>query len=219
MPRHPKRGSKRPKQSGGNQRQVLDVSGFMNRMGLPVPRLPFLIGSATNLPDQLSVYPSNVKLDFPITPQFFNITSGALSTYLAISTNLCTLAADFIALFNEYSVVGAKFEMRINNAINQAGLILVYIDEKSLSAPVAAEAVARPHLELVVSNTESPSRHTIEWKARDYLDLQWTATNVATTPAYLKLFASTAATGTSGTTAAQVCVTGAISMCFRGYAQ
>jgi hypothetical protein len=226
MPRRQqKKNSRSRKSKSGNQnRPVLDVSGAMSRMGLPIPRLPFLIGSAQNLSADQSVYPKLVSLDFPIIPQFVTIATGACANSQAVDANALTeLATDFYALFQEYCVVGVTIELRCNATATPQGLYLAYIDEKSSTAPLASEALSRPHVEGSVSNTESPSKHILSWKARDYLDLQWSSTASASgspaIPCYFKIFASTSATGTSASTGAQIMVTGAISLCFRGYAQ
>jgi hypothetical protein len=221
MPKSGKRSKNRGKKA---QRQVVDVTGMLRGVGIPMPRLPFLIGSATNLSADQSVYPKMVRLDFPIIPQFQSIAAGNLSAAIAVDANvLCELATDFYALFQEYCLVGATFELRINPVAVPSGLYLAYIDEKSSSGPTAAEALSRPHVEGLVLSTESPSKHVLSWKARDYLDLQWSATATAgaspAVPCYLKIFTNTASTGTSATTTGQICITGAISLCFRGFAE
>lgn len=224
MPRKSSRGKKKGKArgaSGGNSggRAVVDVSGLMQRMGLPVPRLPFLIGSSQNLSARDAVYPAMVKLDFPIEPQFVSLVAGALASIIPLNFSLIENWANAAALFGEYAIVGFRGELRVSNVVNPAGLVLVYIDEKSSSAPTAATATGADHLERMVSNTESPSAAKISWMSTDYVDLQWTATGNSTTPAWLKVYAATGTTGTTATTTGQVALTGAISLCFRGYVQ
>jgi len=220
MPRKSSRGKKkRPSGPANGGRQVVDVTGMMARMGLPVPRLPFLIGSNKNLSARDAVYPAMVKLDFPIEPQFTSLVAGAVATVIALNYALIENWTNAAALFGEYAIVGFRGELRISNVVNAAGLVLVYMDEKSSSAPTAATATGADHLERLVSNTESPSAATISWMSTDYIDLEWTATGNSTTPAWLKIYAATGTTGTTATTTGQVIVTGAISLCFRGYVQ
>jgi hypothetical protein len=197
----------------------LDLSGALARMGLPVPRLPFLIGSAVNLSAKDSIYPRMVKLDVPINPTFTSLVAGNVATAIALQiTTLCQNWTSFQNLFGEYAIVGARLELRFNAAVNPQGLVVVYIDEKTSAAPTAAIGLSAPHLDMMVQNTESPSRHLVEWKAADVIDIDWTSTSSgADVPAYLKVFANTASTGTSATTTGQVCITGALALCFRGY--
>jgi len=200
-------------------REVVDVSGFMQRMGLPIPRLPFLIGSSRNLSARDAVYPSMVKLDFPIEPQFVAIAAGVAAGVIPINFSLIENWTNAAALFGEYAIVGFRGEVRVSNVTNPAGLVLLYMDEKSSGAPTAATATGADHLERQVSNTESPSAAAIDWCSTDYLDLQWTATGNSTTPVWLKVFAALGTTGTTNTTVGQVQITGAVSLCFRGYVQ
>jgi hypothetical protein len=192
--------------------------------GMPVGRIPRLIGSATNLPAGSTSYPTMVKWDVPIIPTFYTMTAGNLAVSLPIQfTTLCFNQSQILGVFQEYCLVGFRFELRINATVNQSGLIVVIVDEKVATAPNDS-CFATPHLELICSNTESPSRHMISWRAKDYLDLDWTSTSSgADVPCWLKLFASTAAapagTGTTGTTSCQVCITGSVAMCFRGFEQ
>jgi len=192
--------------------------------GLPVGRVPRLIGSATNLRANNTVYPRMVKWDVPITPTFYTMTAGNLAVSLPIQFSTLagsTFQGQALALFSEYCLVGFRFELRINATANPSGLIIVTVDEKVATAPTDS-VFATPHLELICTNTESPSRHMISWRAKDYLDLDWTSTSSgADVPCWLKLFGSTAAapagTGTTGTTTCQVCITGSLAMCFRGF--
>lgn len=197
-------------------------SGSSRFVGLPNGRVPRLIGSATNLSAANSVYPKMVKWDIPIIPQFYTMTAGNLAVALATQmSTLCSLQGTLLALFNEYCVVGFKYELRVNATANPSGLIVVSVDEESGAAATAA-VFAQAHLEIMVTQTESPSRHLVSWRASDYLDLQWTPTSSgADVPSWLKLFASTAAapngTGTTGTSTCQIAITGSLAVCFRGF--
>jgi hypothetical protein len=215
MPRKSSRGKKTNKSSS---RPVVDLSGMLSRMGLPVPRLPFLIGSAKNLSAGNSVYPRMVKLDFPITPQFLTVATGALASVISVSINLIAQVTGLQGLFGEYAIVGARFEFRVNASATPQGLYLAYVDEKGSTAPTATTCLETPHIEGSISNTESPSMHQISWKAADYLDMDWTAMSSSSDiPIYLKTFCSTSATGTSASTGAQIMITGALALCLRGY--
>lgn len=214
----PQRKGKGKKQQKSGNRPVVDVSGMLARIGLPVPRLPFLIGSSRNLSANLTVYPRMVKLDFPIIPQFISVAAGAASSVISININLVEQVTALQALFGEYALVGAIFEVRVTAVTTPQGIYIMYIDEKGAGAPTAAIALDSPHIDGLLTNTENPSLHKISWKAADFLDLDWTVMSSSSdTPIYLKTWASTAATGTAAGTAAQIMVTGALAFCFRGY--
>lgn len=222
MPRGKKRGKGKGKQggqrNGAGSRPTVDLTGMLNRLGLPVPRLPFLLGSNRDLVAAHSIYPRMVKLDFPIIPQFLTIATGAMAQVISVSINLIEQVGGLQGLFAEYSIVGIVFELRCNASATPQGIYLAYIDEKGSSTPSATTALEAPHIEGLVSNTESPSSHRIFWKVADFLDMDWTSmASSAEIPVWLKLFASTAATGTSASTGAQIIVTGSVALCLRGY--
>jgi hypothetical protein len=165
------------------------------------------------------VYPSRMSFSVPIVPQFVSVASGALASVIDIEPSpICQNWSAFADLFAEFCTVGATFEIRIVSTTNPAGLVLAYIDEKSSSAPTAAVALSTPRLDIMLSSTESPSLHKISWQARDYLDLEWTETGTAEIPAYLKLFAASATTGTAANTTANIIITGSLAVDVRGYA-
>jgi hypothetical protein len=218
MPRHSNNKKKSSKRPGAASRPTLDVSGFLQKMGLPVPRLPFMIGSDADLNATNAVYPKMVKLDFPIIPQILTLSSGGLVSVININVNLIEEITSIQGLFAEYAIVGARFEYRVNATGTPQGLYLAYVSEKDSAVPTGAQALNSPHIEGLVNNTESPSCHRIAWKAADYLDMDWTTTaSSSDTPIYLKTFASTSTTGTSASTSAQILITGALALCFRGY--
>lgn len=124
------------------------------------------------------------------------------------------------AVFDEYCITGALFEIRIVHRAGPAqGLIYVYMDEKDFGAPSAPEANGVPRIEALVHNAAMPVLHHIYWKASDVADLEWRSTSSAAnySPAALKLFASNADTGTSATTDCVVYVTGALNLDVRGW--
>jgi hypothetical protein len=161
-----------------------------------------------------------VKLDTPIIIQTASIAAGGVT--LALQCNVNTLvenwATRFAALFGEYAIVGIRLEIRISNVAVPSGLYIAFFNEKGTAAPNAVEALNTPHIEGLVSNTESPSRHMISWMAADYLDLDWQDNLASTyTPVTFKIFASSAATGTQATTTGTIIITGALALCLRAY--
>jgi len=161
-----------------------------------------------------------VKLDTPIIIQQASVAAGAVS--LALQCNVNNLVENFAtrfgSLFGEYALVGIVLEVRVNNVAVPSGLYLAYFNEKGTGAPTIVEALNTPHVEGLISNTESPSAHKLMWKAADYLDLDW-QDNAATTytPVTFKIFASSA-TGTQATTTATISISGSVALCLRAYA-
>jgi hypothetical protein len=206
------------KQSKQPARRVIEVSKFLQDLGLPVPRLPFLVGSAGNLGPRASVYP-RCSFSIPIEPQSAVIATGALATSipLLVSTLIGQFSGGFANVFDEYCLVGARIELRMNDVSNPQGLCIVYYDESSSATPTGGTSVAFPHLELLVSDTESPSKHVIDWKPMAYNDMNWTSTGSPAATVWLKLFASTSVTYTGATTGGQVMITGALQVAFRGF--
>jgi len=188
-------------------------------MDFPIPRLPKWIGTP-NLRANCAVYP-RIDLDLPIVVTSSALTTGAIAAVLNIDTSLIrSWSSRLQTLFQEFAIVGARFEIRVASSAAQQGMVLAYIDELSNSTPTASHAVNRPHCEipLVSTNVDSTgSLHRVEWVARSYADLTWDDVSTTGVVAYLKLFASVADTGTQAGTAADIMITGALSMCFRGF--
>lgn len=188
------------------------------RLDFPIPRLPRWIGTP-NLRANNAVYP-RVNLDIPIIPFSADVTSGVAAIVKNMDTSLVRdWAGRFAALFKEFAIVGARFELRANNSSNADGVVLAYIDENSATAPNST-SLDYAHAEIPIcgaSIDSTGSMHVVEWVARSYEDLTWDPTSTAGLVAYLKLYADTADTGTSSTTAAVITVTGSIAVSFRGY--
>ncbi len=188
------------------------------RMDFPIPRLPKWIGTP-NIRAGVAIYP-RVDLDIPISPAPIAVSAGALSGVINIDTSLVrNWSSRFGSLFKEFAIVGARFELRVNTVSNPQGLLLAYIDENSATAP-GAEALDYPHIEVPFVGTSVDSTgsiHKMEWVAKSYDDLTWDPTSTAGLVGYVKLYCSTGSTGTSASTTSQMMMTGAISVCFRGY--
>jgi hypothetical protein len=123
-----------------------------------------------------------------------------------------------LALFDEVCIVGAKFEVRVVVTANPAGILVGAIDEKDGTGPTFAQLQGKPHIEILL-NQNIDKKYSVSWKAQDYLDLQFQASAVALNPpAWFKLVASNASTGTNAAGTFQMTVTGSLALCFRGYA-
>jgi hypothetical protein len=210
------KGNKHKKQERAAKWGEVRLGSF--EMSFPKPRLPRIIGAAERLSARNSVYP-NVRLDVPINPQLATISAGVLSGNTPLDTTIIDgFSTRFATLFNEYAIVGARLEIRPNGIVNGGGLCLGYIDEESAAAPTASAALNRPHLDMQVATLTDVHVYRVDWKPRDYLDLDFTSTGVNFTPAWFKMICTIANTYTSSSTTGQFLVTGSLAFEFRGYA-
>jgi hypothetical protein len=187
------------------------------RASFPQPRLPKLLGSATKLGAQSSVYPI-IPLDLPMVQQTVLVATGAMAGVVPIDkTIIQAFATRFASTFREYAIVGARFEVRVNNAVAPAGVASCFIDEESASVPTATDALDRPRIDVLIAAQTVPGSYRLDWIPRDILDLDYTAIGTTFTPAYLKLYTNVADFGALAGTSAQVIVTGALAFVFRGF--
>lgn len=187
-------------------------------MDMPWPRLPKWIGTP-NLRANQAVYP-RIDLDVNMAPQELAVAAGAIASVLNIDTTLLpNWSTRFASVFKEFAIVGARFELRVNNVTAPQGTVLAFIDEEAAAAPTAT-AVNYAHAEvpMVGSSVDSTgSIHVVEWVARSYADLTWDLTSTAGTVGYLKVFGNQANTGLAAATAASISVVGTFAIAFRGY--
>jgi hypothetical protein len=200
-------------------------------VALPKPQLPRWVGSALNLTANNSVSPQKTYLDIPIIPQGYGIgPSGTIipaGTVTPIGPSLIPNFTQLGGVFKEYCITGFRGELRcIDNRTAvamtlQRGFVLAAIDEKSSAAATFATMQDLPHLQAVVSLTESPSRHLIEWKPQDLEDLQWQFMLAATPaiPAWFKVYCDPVNTFTDnsvGAGNASFALTGCVRVALRG---
>lgn len=191
------------------------LGGF--RAEFPQPRLPRLLGAARSLNDSLSVYP-HIKLDFPLRQQKASIAAGNVAQNVSIDvTALLTNWTHIATVFREYAVVGLKLEIRMANVVNGAGVVAVYLDESSATAPSAAEAMRRARLDVLINQQTVPGSYMLSWTPRDLLDLDYTASGTAFVPIYLKVYTDTVNFNAGSTTTGDVIITGAVALDLRGY--
>lgn len=211
-----KKGGKKEK-GPGNPWGSIQLGSF--RASFPQPRLPRLLGSAKSLGVGNSVYP-NIRLDVPISQQVKSIVAGALAGSISIDivTVINQFSSRFASLFKEYAIVGASFELRMNNVVQGAGVVAVYLDETTPNVPTAALALQTQRVDVLVSPQFSAGgSYRIDWTPRDILDLDYVSTGTTFTPLYLKLYTDVTNFNTVAGTTGDVIVTGALAFEFRGY--
>jgi len=206
------------KSKNRNKEKKMTIYGpFKSKLVLPVGKLPIVIGSDRSLSANVSVYPKRVSLSVPFTALTMNVAGGAIANVNQINIGLVqNFATRFASLFDEYCLVGAKLEIRIQAVSALAtGYVLVGLDEKNTAVGTSG-LQDQPHIEVMMSNTESPSRYHIAWIAKDYLDLQWSSTGTSVTPVSIKMFCG-ASTGVGVANTATLILSGTLAFDFRGY--
>lgn len=220
----PKQSKSKSSRSGRRKRNTgnksLTVAGpWGTRLSIPMSKLPFLIGSDTNLSAHDSVYPVVHGMSIPIAALVGTVASGAIANSIAVSFALIdSWSSRYGNTFDEYCITGASFEVRaVTTAGNGTGLIYAYLDEKDSALPTSAPAAGSPRLDISFNNYFAPVTHQIDWMAKDLADLSWTSTATPITPVYLKIFGNAANTFLDAAAAGQVYVTGALNVDFRGF--
>jgi hypothetical protein len=142
-----------------------------------------------------------------------------VANVLTISPIIVNQWASFAALFKEYCIVGVRFELRTVNVpgASQGGYVAFALDENSGAAPTAG-LLSAPHIEMLqTSYSTDDSAKIVSWMPSDLTDLDWGPTVSPAAVAYLKGFASNAATLTQVTNTGSTLVTGSVAFAFRGY--
>jgi hypothetical protein len=102
------------------------------------------------------------------------ITTGVISSaYPVEASEIVGFATRFGSTFDEYRILGA--DVRVTPVSASTGVSKMWFDEKSPSAPTSNESQERTVVPLANTNAMASSRKTFRWRARDLLDLQYTA--------------------------------------------
>jgi len=147
----------------------------------------------------IRTYPHQVAWEvwLPGTPSKFTttVTTGQIAGVINIvSTSIASFATRFSQTFVEYRMIRAVFKIRLFSSTNP-GVLQFWIDEKSNSAPVLAEAQERAVL--VVSASSVDRNPSLKWVSSDTLDLQYIATSASATLATFKVFTNNTNFGSS----------------------
>jgi hypothetical protein len=159
-------------------------------------------GSKLSIGAQLSdgpAYAGQQKSVFrlPGTPTLLTttVTSGLIANSTNISTgNISGFSTRFGSTFDEYRILGCDVIMRPVAA--STGISVVMFDEKSSAVPTSSDAANRVGRRLINSNASSDGGSVVmKWRARDLVDLQYTAIGTGVTPCYVKVYTDAATWG------------------------
>jgi len=119
------------------------------------------------------------------------ITTGVVNYAQPINTGaILGFSTRFGSTFDEYRIVGTDARMTPLSATS--GVSKVWFDEKNTANPTANEAQERTSTPLVNSNANARAVRVFRWRARDLLDLQYTAIGTSVTPVSFKVYTDTA---------------------------
>jgi hypothetical protein len=124
------------------------------------------------------------------TPLLFSsaITTGLINPVFTVSTaSVSNFATRFGSLYEEYRIVKAKFSVRLFSSINP-GLLIMWVDEKSASAPTLAESRTKSNARDIVNGSATNRTPTLTWTPHDPVDQQYTAISTNTVFASFKIY-------------------------------
>lgn len=123
------------------------------------------------------------------------VTTGVIASALQVSSaQLLGFATRFGSTFDEYRIIGV--DAVVSPLAATAGVLKCWFDEKSTSAPTANESLERTAISVLLNNAMGTSK-SLRWRARDLLDLQYTAIGSAVTPVTFKQYTDNANWGSS----------------------
>jgi len=132
---------------------------------------------------------SKFRVTLPGVPQIITTTAatGVNSTAFQIAFgDILGFATRFGSTFDEYRILGAN--VRVQATAVSTGLTKFFFDEKTTSAPTANESQERVGVLLDNNSSNSKSSTMMRWRARDLLDLQYTAIASSVTPCTFKIY-------------------------------
>jgi len=126
------------------------------------------------------------------------VTTGIISNSIALDkTQINGFATRFGTTFDEYRIRGVNVKIRPLTV--STGVTKHMFDEKSATVPAATDAISRIGKLLGNNSADTSSTTTMRWRARDLLDLEYTAIGTTVTPVYFKTYTDTANFGAPAT--------------------
>lgn len=213
--------SRKSKNSKTPKKRHIKVYGpYGSSIKVPVPVLPWLkVGSDTKLYSKATVNPDRVTFCLPIVPAQVALAAGVMSTTLPITLGMFNNSAALIALFEEYCIVGASFEFRMNpTAAFDTGFFAIAADMAD-NTPPTSTILSSPHLEMMCTTNAAMNKEYLDYLPASPLALEWTPTSSTVDFAWLKFYASLANTFTTAAMTSKLLMTGTISVSFRQFKQ
>lgn len=130
-----------------------------------------------------------------------SLSAGTLATATTLDpvTRLDGFSTRWAAVFRQYCVTKIVICLSItNSAATPVGMVWAQVNESNSAPTGAAVAEEKSVLYLVPYQDESKNSATITWTPHSNEDLSWTDCGTSLSVAYLKLYANTSNTLTSG---------------------
>lgn len=151
--------------------------------------------SALALLNDASAYAGQVKFRsaFPGSSDILatTVTTGVIADVQTfdVTNDVSNWSTRFAATFDEYRVLGIDVLIRPVSA--SVGVTRFWFDEKDTgNAPTAAQAQERVGITLPNTNANPKADTLLSWRAKDLLDLHYTAIGTASTPVAFKTYTS-----------------------------
>lgn len=127
------------------------------------------------------------------------------------TTTLVSNWSAYSKIFEEYCLVGFRFEVRYQTTAFATGVVLITLDEKDGTTPTILQ-YDKPHIELMTTLNTTVDYQMIEWVPSDLADLQWTSTSSTLTPIWMKYLSSF-----NSSSSGNILITGTLTFNFRGF--
>jgi hypothetical protein len=144
------------------------------------------------------------------------VTSGQIAVVYQLGPSFVTnWATRFASLYEEFRLMRVNALIQMFSSQNP-GVLLLYWDEKTTTVPnnaAASERVTRRIAAADISKT-----HRMSWKAKDTVDLAYTATSGSDVPVCLMVFTNNANNGSSIVATPYASISFELVFQFRGFA-
>jgi len=142
------------------------------------------------------------------------VTTGVISSTVAIDFSKVDNSAVRFAAFSEYRIIKAVFNIVCCSSTNP-GVAIAWIDEKSATTPTQAMAFAAKGQRFNCSSVDR--NHILTWTSNDPLDLQYVALGTAPNLAFMKVYTNNAVLGSSIVATDYLIVEPTYTVQFRGF--
>lgn len=123
-------------------------------------------------------------------PLSTTVTTGVIASSLSVSSDrIAGFSTRFGSTFDEYRILGVR--MAIIPLAVSVGMTNFWFDEKSSATPTNTESLERVGKRIPNNSADPKSCATLVWRAKDLLDLQYTAIGTVAAPVYFKTYTDT----------------------------
>jgi len=122
------------------------------------------------------------------------VTTGVIASNIGVDVaNIVGFSSRFGSTFDEYRILGV--DVKVTPVSASQGVTKFWFDEKNQSAPTLNEAEERYCIPLPNTNASPKAARVFRWRARDLLDLEYTAIGTSFSPVCFKLYTDSTSFG------------------------